>query len=280
MAGGVGTVSAGANVQGVAAAVSVQGGTGTAAGAGPALVQAATPTLNTQSITFGSNITPGNSVILAMSRNNGFTAPVTITGNGEVLTLAEVTANNFAAVYYYSGVGASPGATISAASGAAVLYAYEVPGAITLDQAVTSSTFGGSTGSTFTVSATTTSASEFWCGVVYAISGPSSIAGPGGPWTNEATEANAAVSGYEVAAATGTATYSGTFGSASTYEAIVCTFAFGSGTPANVTGLAAPAAAAGGAGTPAGGASVTGLAAAVAVHGGTGHSRAGRTSPA
>ena len=189
------------------------------------LVQAATPTLNTQSISFASNITPGNSVILCMSRNNGFTTPVTISGNGNTLTQAELSANSFCGIWFYSNVGASPGNTITAASGAAVLYAYEVSGPITQDQVARSSTFGGSTGTTWTVSsATTTVASEFWVGVVYGISGPSSIAGPGGAWTNEATEANAAVSGYEVASSTGVATYSGTFGSASTYEACVATF--------------------------------------------------------
>ena len=189
------------------------------------LVQAATPTLNTQSITFARNITPGNSVVVCMSRNNAWTAPITISGNGNTLTLAKVSANNFCAVYYYSNVGASPGATITAASGAAVLYAYEVAGPITLDQAVASSTFGGSAGTTWTAStATLAQATEFAAGVVYGISGPSSIAGTASGWTEEATEANAAVSGYEVTAATSALTYSGTFGSASTYEACLCTF--------------------------------------------------------
>jgi hypothetical protein len=258
---------AAAAVIGVAANVAAAGGTGQTVSNG--IVQIAVPVLNAGAITFPNPITPGNSVILAMSRPTGATPPVTLAGNGQVLSLAEISAGGYTWIYYYSGVGASPGATISLASGAAALYAYEVPGPILLDQVATARVTSG--GTTFTVStAATLYSAEFWVGVVYGQSSPSSIAGPSTPWLNEPAEANAAISGYQGAHATGVATYSGTFGSASNYEACIATFALGAPYGAAVIGTAASVTVAGGAGTAAGVTNVAGSAAPVSVQGGTG----------
>lgn len=88
---------------------------------------------------------------------------------------------------------------------------------------------------------TTVQASELWIGCGFTTStasGPPTITGPSSPWTNLAQVNQAQgsfndqfVSGYQVVAATGTATYAGTISSASDWIAKVITLRLDTGGP-------------------------------------------------
>ena len=164
------------------------------------------------------------------------------------------------------------GSNLAVGTGQGGVVIYEVSGLATSSVVDKTSHSDGTTGTswTSTATATTTVANEFWVGCADTTTTPT---GPSSPWSNTAPSGGHAIAGYQIVASTGTATYNGTAAPlGGPWAACTATLAAG-GTSANVTGVAAHVTVQGGIGTPAGGSgagNVNGVAAHVTVQGGIG----------
>ena len=165
------------------------------------------------------------------------------------------------------------GSNLNVASGHGGVVIYEVSGLVTSGVVDKTNHDHGTSGTswTSTATATTTQAAEFWVGC--ADVSAATISGPSSPWSNT-SPSTVAAAGYQIAASTGTATYSGTQGSlGGPWAACVATLLGSSAVNGNVAGVAAEVTVQGGIGTPAGtsgGGNVAGVAAQVTVQGGIG----------
>lgn len=190
-------------------------------------------------LTFGSNITAGHSVIVCAcgpdtNSANGFT----VSGGSDTYTqgVADNTDGGSSIWYVLSSAGGYKSISLSAPNGGGGLigYAYEVSGPTATDK---SSTNASASGPTWTSNATgaQTGSIDFAVGigqVVYAAT--AAITGPSSPWVNESAinnvaasgETIAGISGYQFLTSNSSVTYSGsssgtTFGAGS---ACVMTF--------------------------------------------------------
>jgi hypothetical protein len=185
----------------------------------------------TGTATLGTATTAGNCLVAVMGVGGGSGNLVTaVTLGGAADHWAQlVTIGNLATDAAYAATWADPNCaggqtavsvTTNAAGGTVDGYVFEISGlqgtiAALLDQTATLDTHGGST-ATPAVGPTsaTTQASEIWIGCIVAFSHV--ISGPVLPWTNMPNIAdgnNNVIAGWQITAATGTATYAGTVSS-------------------------------------------------------------------
>jgi hypothetical protein len=238
--------------------IPLTGGQGTAivstaaGGGGPALVQAATPVQAT-SISLPGPTTAGNCVVVVLGIYTAAGAPsvsgVTLggaAGNFAAGAAANTTGGgDFQGLFIWVDPNCAGGQTAIAVSGSNLtfplgiggLMAYEFSGAVTASIVDKTSTDTGGVSTTWTslATATTTVANEIWVGGCLNGSNPT---GPASPWVNVAAPPNGFVSGYQIATATGAATYSGTAGSDTAWAAAVVTLKGMAPSPAVVGGLA------------------------------------------
>lgn len=216
-------------------------------------------TSGTITATFASNATSGNCLVACFSgfaRSASFSLTVSsVTTNGTAenwAVAASATTSAHAPAWIYAdpntgggqnaiNVNISFGATATSAAGvSACLDIYEVSGIIAVSPVDKTHT-GGSTSVTSWSSgttATTTSAVEFWVGVaglsVIVASTTETVTGPSSPWSNQSLLHTTVpfssspfnvyqLSGSQITASTGTATYSGTNSVSSDYNAAVVT---------------------------------------------------------
>lgn len=210
---------------------------------------------STLTITLDSATTAGNALIVMLAASGTTANPTSVSG----ITLGG-SADNFSQVSTYgSASDAAIGAawldlncaggqtsvviTVAGGTGTLAIMAsvYEWSGLYPVspfDQTAN----GVSTGSTSWSSGatpTTTQAAELWVGAVFTTeTGAGTITGPSSPWTNlsQVSQAQGSfndrwMSGYQVVASTGTATYSGTVSPSSQWIAKVVTFRLDTGGP-------------------------------------------------
>lgn len=193
----------------------------------PGLVQKGDTFTNngtTLTLTLGSNITPGNGLIVAFGQFGS------IAGGSDTFTSATIGGLGIASIsYVLSSVGGYSSIVLSSISGG-VIYAYEVSPLASFDAAnagqstsVASPWSSGSCLGNFS--------SEIFVGMNDSHWGTtaSTITGPGGSWVNSPSHVyvgskEIAISGYLLSTTTGSQTYSGT--------------STGSGTPEFGTGIA------------------------------------------
>jgi hypothetical protein len=211
--------------------------------------------LGTLTITLDSATTAGNGLIVFLAASGTTSNPTSVTG----ITLGGV-ADNFSQVSTFgggsdAGIGAvwldlncaggqtSVAITTTGGSGTLAVMAtvYEWSGLYPVspfDQTA-NSVSSGSTSWTSTATPTTTQAAEVWIGAVFTtVSSAGTITGPSSPWTN-LTQVNQTqgsfedrwMSGYQVVAATGAATYNGTVSPSSQWICKVATFRLDTGGP-------------------------------------------------
>jgi hypothetical protein len=208
----------------------------------------------TLTITLDAPTTAGNALIVLLAASGTTANPTSVTG----ITLGGA-ADNFSQVSTFgSGTDAAIGAvwldlncaggqtsvaiTTTGGSGSLATLAsvYEWSGLYPVapfDQTA-NSVSSGSTSWTSTATPTTTAASELWIGAVFTTATAATLTGPSSPWTN-LTQVNQTqgsfedrwMSGYQVVASTGTATYSGTVSVSSQWIAKVVTFRLDTGGP-------------------------------------------------
>ena len=217
--------------------------------------QLADGTADDITVTFASNITAGNSVVVCVAGYPYSSSEVTVapSSGGDSYSLV-VNTNSGATLcaYILSSAGGYKSVKVTntvPADNGAVIWAYEVNKLTAIDKFIDASAGGVSPWSSGTT-ATTTQANEiaFGVGLVFDTSS-SSITGPGSPWTNLTKYNdfagggvfNSAISGYNILTTTQTVTYSGTAsssGSDPTQEAQVVTFKY---TPALVVNISSAA---------------------------------------
>lgn len=205
-----------------------------------ALVQttSGSSTTATLVLTFGQNISPGHSVIIALAGYDVATGTATITGaNGEVLTNVVTDSGSDACIWYISASGGNyTQVTVTCAQGGISAWAYEVSTVIAFDQISSGDT--GTTAWTSGAAPASSQAVEFWVGIVYTnyATAIGSVTGPSSPWTNltqiaDVTQPDASfatcLSGYQITSAAGAATYAGTAAATPSYDAAaVATFSY------------------------------------------------------
>jgi hypothetical protein len=195
-------------------------------------------------LTFGQNVTAGNSVVVCVLSPGSLGGTVTLTpgSGGDTFTRAVLeSGSNGTAIYYnLSSSGGYTTIAISASGslGGIIAYAYEVNVLTALDKTASGTSSSASTWTSNTT-ATTTQANEIAFGIGgMANATATAITGPSSPWVNEGSFTSIAwftgenmcgVSGYDILTATGTATYSGTgtsSGGAANTPACVATFKY------------------------------------------------------
>lgn len=195
----------------------------------PSIVQAAHASANSNSlsVSFVSNITAGNSVVVCVAGNAALsTSTLTVAPVSGADTYTEDVNDTLASSIWrkFSSAGGYKQINLATNSGTQApgleAWIYEVTPLTALDK--TSSNGAGTSTSSFTsnATATTTQATEAWFGVGEGVATTGSAftaTGPGGSWTNEAGQSVdngsqdfPAVSGHQFVTSTGTATYSGT----------------------------------------------------------------------
>ena len=190
--------------------------------------------------------TAGNCLVVCVDSFGGSTQSVTgITLGGSAGNFSQLIAVGGAASLPFSAIWADPncaggqtsvvisGTGLSLISGDGGVVIYEISGLASssvLDQSSSGTTASGTTFSSGT-SGTTALANEIYVGTA---DGSPTMAGPSSPWTNTVNGGNAAVSGYQIVSATGTATYAGTSGSGTTSAAVVTLKSQGPSVPGTV----------------------------------------------
>jgi hypothetical protein len=194
------------------------------------LVQTATAVTNSTyspavTVTFGSPVTAGNCLAVAISDFEGGVTGVTIGGSADNWAQAAAAQTGIAPYAFIwtdpHCAGGSPVIVASMSNGTGIAaVAWEFTGIASsspVDQAAAANVFGAPyvTSFTSTATATTRQAQEAWIGCV-ATDGNPAISGPSSPWVNSA-QLNAGVSsdatfmaGYQITSAAGAAAYAGT----------------------------------------------------------------------
>lgn len=211
--------------------------------------------LGTLTITLDAPTTAGNGLVVILAASGTTSNPTSVTA----VTLGGV-ADNFSQISTFGGssdaaIGAvwldlncaggqtSVAITTTGGSGTLAVMAtvYEWSGLYPVspfDQTA-NSVSSGSTSWTSTATPTTTQADELWIGAVFTtVSSAGTITGPSSPWTNlaqvnqtQGSFEDRWMSGYQVVAATGAATYNGTVSPSSQWIAKVVTLRLDTGGP-------------------------------------------------
>lgn len=210
----------------------VQSVSGTTTGTSLTITLSATTAGNTLVITAVSSCTPANPTI------SGITLGGTSIGS-QVATAGSVSADSQSS-FMWEATNIAGGQTsvvitfTTGNTGSICATVMEWNGLGTADASGVSA--NGTSGTTFSsgASGTTKQANEVAIGCCGAFngSGIGTITGPSSPWSNLTQETSASthvglLTGYDVLSATGTATYSGSFGVTASYAAIVVTFRAG-----------------------------------------------------
>ena len=169
-------------------------------------------------LTFTSNITPGNTVIVCQTSANSSVVTPTPGSGGDtyLLAVSPVTEITTAIFYVLSSSGGYNTITISngEGTGEVVGYAFEINTCTALDKTSSAIASPGASTVTSGTTAETTSATEFWAGISgNQFSGTSVMTGPASPWTNESQLTSGpfnAICGWQFAASEGTANYTST----------------------------------------------------------------------
>lgn len=228
----------------------------------PSIVQETSNSSATSSLTltFGSNITFGNSVVVCitayLAQITGNILSITSSNGNDIYQYATFDQDFGNAILWtpaaYGGantitVTVTTGANSGGATAGIFGYAYETPPLALLDQQKWARNIaGGITSWSSGTTPTTTVANDLWIGYAVAYNATTSggtITGPStGGWTNEAavngqlinTNYFSYVSGYQFVTSTGTATYSGTCSSQAQTSAQVAAFTL-AGAPSGAT---------------------------------------------
>lgn len=180
-------------------------------------------------VTFGSATTAGNCVVAVIGgRVNGYSG-LSLTLGGSAGNFSKLTDVSILSGAAFLAAWADPScaggqttvtATLNGGDqiiSSMMIEVYEVSGVASagvLDQSGTAS--GGNISSISVSTGTTATASEFWCGAVWAETSSPPLSGPSSPWANQPAmnigggNSIWMVSGSEIASSTGAATYSGT----------------------------------------------------------------------
>lgn len=173
-------------------------------------------------VTFGANITPGNSVVVCLTGGDVNAANTTVTGGSDTFNEDVVDPLNAETSIrsVLSSVGGYSTITVHCIQTPSpqLIYAYEVSVLTAFDKGSTHDIASGTSSFTSNATATTTQANEVFFGIGHGsgVTDSSNIAGPASPWVNETSQFLSgqqiiAISGYNIVTSTQTATYSGTF---------------------------------------------------------------------
>lgn len=182
-------------------------------------------------LTFGSAVTSGNAIIIALAGYyGGSISGVTVGGLAVTFVKVATSGGYNAEVWMAANVaGASPTVVVTATQAGILAWAYEVTGLVALDQSAGTSSSGTSWNSG---TATTAAPYQHFAVGLGAVFASTAAVTPGGSgWTNLAAYANVAgashvggVCGYQQPASSGSYSYSGTVSASAGWASVTAVF--------------------------------------------------------